>query len=262
MYSDSVLAAAEIGKKKIDFLSSNWIGYFVAAILAGIFIGFGIILIFAVGAPFASQDSPAVKLIMGLSFGIALTLVVFAGSELFTGNTMYMTIGLFKNKVKLSGFIKVLVFSWVGNLVGSLIIAFLAVYGGSIDHAMELFAKVTEIKMHSPFVELFIRAILCNMLVCLALWTSGRAKSEAAKILLIFWCLFAFIGAGFEHSIANMTLLAVGILGNPEIIELSWSGYLNNMLWVTSGNLVGGAIFIAGAYLLTTLKLKRKISLK
>lgn len=257
MYSQSVDAAAEVSIKKKNFMKNNFIGYFIASMLAGIFVGFGIILVFSIGAPFAAAGSPGVKLIMGASFGVALTLVVFAGSELFTGNTMYMTFGLMKKKVGILDFTKVLGISWIGNLAGGILLGILAVYGGSIKHALPFFANVSAAKMTAPALELFIRAILCNMLVCLALWTSSRTKSDIAKIFLIFWCLFAFIGAGFEHSIANMSLMTVGLLGNPDTAAISWPGFFYNMLWVTLGNFVGGAIFIAGSYLLTNTEFKK-----
>lgn len=102
--------------------------------------------------------------------------------------------------------------------------------------------------MTLPFSELFFRGILCNWLVCLALWMSSRAKSEAAKLVLIWWCLFAFIASGYEHSVANMTLLSVAVLlpNHPETISIA--GWLHNMIPVTLGNIIGGGVFVGMAY--------------
>jgi len=94
--------------------------------------------------------------------------------------------------------------------------------------------------------HLLIKGILCNMLVCLAVWTSARAKDDAAKIMLIFWCLFAFIGSGFEHSIANMTVIGIGRFVSPETVQ--WSHFWHNMIPVTLGNIIGGAFCIGAAY--------------
>jgi nitrite transporter NirC len=86
------------------------------------------------------------------------------------------------------------------------------------------------------------------MLVCLAIWMSTRAKEDTAKLLLIFWCLFAFIGAGFEHSIANMTLLGMALFLPHDPSVISWAGFANNLIPVTLGNIVGGAIMIGAMY--------------
>src|SRR5207244_8136494 len=114
-----------------------------------------------------------------------------------------------------------------------------------------LVMKVAAAKMNGPAVALFARAILCNWLVCLAIWMSARVDSDSAKCIVIFWCLFAFIANGFEHSVANMTLLGLALAGNhPETVSVG--GFAWNLLWVTLGNIVGGAVFVAGAYQVST----------
>ncbi len=247
MYIDSVNDAVQVGVKKVAFLKNNPLGYFIASMLAGIYVGLGIILIFSVGAPFAAAGSPAVKLVMGASFAIALTLVVFAGSELFTGNTMYLTFSGLARQTRIRDLLNIWTVSWAGNLVGSLAVAWLVVFSGSIDHAFPMIGNVSAAKMSVVPAALIGRGLLCNLLVCLALWTAGRTRSDAAKILLIGLCLFAFIGSGFEHSIANMTLLGMGLFAQAGE-GVSWGGYFYNLLWVTLGNILGGAVVLAGAY--------------
>jgi nitrite transporter NirC len=101
--------------------------------------------------------------------------------------------------------------------------------------------------MHAAPIALLARGILCNWLVCLALWMSARTKSDGAKCLLIFWCLFAFIASGFEHSVANMTLFAIALFGqHPDTVSIG--GMFYNLLWVTIGNIFAGTIFMAAAY--------------
>ena len=102
-------------------------------------------------------------------------------------------------------------------------------------------------KMAAPAAALFARAVLCNWLVCLALWMAARMTSDSAKCIAIFWCLFAFIACGYEHSVANMTLLALALIGNhPDTISIA--GMVHNLVWVTLGNIVSGAGFMGAAY--------------
>jgi nitrite transporter NirC len=111
--------------------------------------------------------------------------------------------------------------------------------------------KVAAAKMNASGEALFARAILCNWLVCLALWMAARVDSDVAKCVVIFWCLLAFIASGFEHSVANMTLLGLALAGHhPETVSLAGFGW--NLAWVTAGNAVGGAVFVAGAYYVST----------
>lgn len=253
MYSDDVNLAVETGRNKIKFLNQNPLGYFIAAMMAGVYVGLGILLIFSIGAPFAAVQHPALKLIMGVSFGIALSLVIFAGSELFTGNVMFLLFGFFKKRVTLLELSNVWIVSWLGNLAGSLSLAALAVYAHLVTKAMPLFDTVSHLKMTATPIELLGRGLACNLLVCLAIWTASRTKSDAAKLILIFWCLFAFIGSGFEHSIANMTLLAVSVISHTGT-GITWLGYAYNIFWVTLGNILGGGILLAGAYHLMSRK--------
>jgi len=102
-------------------------------------------------------------------------------------------------------------------------------------------------KMNAGAWELFVRGILCNWLVCLAVWTSGRARGDAAKLILIFWCLFAFIASGFEHCVANMTLLSLALMF-PHGPDVSLLGLSHNLLWVSLGNFVGGGVFVGMVY--------------
>ena len=251
MYLESVSIISKAAKVKIEYLKRSILSYMTSSVLAGTYIGIGIVLIFSVGAPLAASGSIFLKPVMGISFGIALTLVVFAGAELFTGNNMFMAIGLLKKEVTVSEVIKVWVFSWVGNLIGSLLLAYLVVASGAISHAANFIEKVSAAKMTMPALQLFLRGVLCNWLVCLALWTSSRAKSDSAKCILIFWCLFAFIACGYEHSIANMTLLGMSLFA-PHGAAISWLGFLHNMFYVTIGNIVGGGFFVGALYCVAT----------
>ena len=248
MFGDTVQLFLESAAAKARLLKTNPLGYFLSSMLAGIYVGFGILLIFAVGAAFAASDNPALKLVMGVSFGIALTLVIFAGSELFTGNAMVMTFGRLGKTVSSAQLGGVWGMSWLGNLAGAMLVAAVAVASGAMNGALPFFAKVAAVKMNLPWQELVLRGILCNTLVCLAVWTATRAKSEAAKLVLIWWCLFGFIGSGYEHSIANMSLLAVALIGSPDAPGISWAGYAWNLGWVTLGNTIAAVLVLAVPY--------------
>lgn len=249
MYTVDVERMVELAKTKAGYLRSNPMGYLLLSAMAGIYLGFGICLIFSVGAPFWADGSAGFKLVMGASFGIALTLVIFAGSELFTGNNMVCAMGAMAKAVTVKQVGQIFFYSFVGNLLGSLGVAWLIAQAGVVGQApqSDLLLKVAAGKMNGPAWELFVRGILCNWLVCLAVWMAARTTNDAAKILLIFWCLFAFVGSSFEHSIANQSILGLALF-LPHGPEVTWMGLAWNQLWVVLGNVVGGGIFVGGAY--------------
>ncbi|ASA23181.1 formate/nitrite transporter family protein [Paenibacillus donghaensis] len=250
MFTESVENITAIAVGKRDQMNKSLPRYALAALLAGAYVGIGIILIFSLGAPLAAVKSPLQPLIMGASFGIALTLVVFAGSELFTGNNMFFTVSTLAGRTSMWDTIKNWVVVFIGNVAGAVVLALLIRGTGLFSAASpeHLIFAASAKKMSLPFSELFFRGILCNWLVCLALWMSARAKSESGKLILIWWCLFAFIASGYEHSVANMTLLSVAVLlpNHPETVSVA--GWLHNMIPVTLGNIIGGGVFVGMAY--------------
>ncbi len=253
MYSVDVDRMIQTAVKKVAYQKSSPMGYLLLSALAGIYLGFGICLIFSVGAPFWAEGSVGFKMVMGLSFGIALTLVLFAGSELFTGNNMVCGIGALARAITLKQVGLIFFWSLIGNLIGSLSIAWLVAQSGVVGKApqADLLLKVAALKMQLPAWELFIRGILCNWLVCLAVWTAARTTNDAAKIMLIFWCLFAFVGSGFEHSIANQSILGMALF-LPHGTEITWGGFIWNQAWVVLGNMIGGGVFVGGVYWMTS----------
>jgi nitrite transporter NirC len=247
MYLDTVDQLAGTAAAKTAFLKRTPFGFWLSSMMAGAYVGLGIILIFSI----ASDMDPAYRaLVMGTSFGIALTLVIFAGSDLFTGHTMFMPLGVFRGRVTWGDLGWAWTLSWLGNLAGCAVLAllFVAGGGGAMLHSKSQFLMaVATAKMNAPVIGLLARAILCNWLVCLAIWTSARTTSDAAKCILIFWCLFGFIGSGYEHSIANMTLLLIALLGeHPDTV--TWSGLAYNLFWVSIGNIVAGTGIMALGY--------------
>ncbi len=248
MYQEEFLAVTQAADKKIQFSTTNPFGYFLASMLAGAYVGIGILLIFSVGGALNAAGSPFTKIAMGLAFGIALSLVIIAGSELFTGNVFVMTAGLLRRTVRPGKATVLMLLCYAGNLAGSILTGVLFYLSGLATGATGTFiASVSETKMSLPVGDLFFRAVLCNILVCLAVWSAYRLKSESAKLIMVFWCLFAFITTGLEHSVANMTLLTIALLA-PAEATVSLSGYLYNILIVTLGNIVGASLFLAIPY--------------
>ena len=246
MYKDEYMILAEGAKNKVHFLKNNLLGYIVASMLAGIYVGFGMILIYTLGDSLGG--SPLTKTIMGAAFPVALSLVVMAGSELFTGNNLAMTAGVLTKRVKISEALYLWIVCYTGNLLGSALLgAIYSAAGYTVGDTGVYFAAGALAKMSHSNMELFFRGVLCNICVCVAVWCSIKLKSESGKLIMIFWAIFAFISSGFEHSIANMTLFTIALLrpnGVPVTINLA----LNNLLFVTLGNIVGGVVFIGLGY--------------
>lgn len=252
MFSEDYSAVIQAAKTKSKYLNENPLGYFLASMLAGMFVGFGILLIFTAGG--LLSGAPYTKIVMGASFGIALSLVIMAGSELFTGNNFVMTAGVLGKSVGWNDLIKLWIVCYAGNWIGSVLLALMFHYGGfTAGPVGEFIASIAAAKMSIPAIPLFVRGILCNILVCLAVWCSFKLKSESGKLIMIFWCLFAFITSGFEHSVANMTLLTISLLA-PYDAAVSLGGYFYNLVIVTLGNIAGGAIFLAIPYFLISKK--------
>ena len=259
MYKTEVQKISDASVKKIAFMKKSPLSYILLSALAGIYLGFGIVLIFSISGPIAAAGGGAyLKLIMGATFGIALSLVIFAGSELFTGNNMVFAISSLEKRVGLGPIIILFIMCFIGNYLGSAFLAWLVVKGGSLPEASnQLILKVSAMKMSLSPQEAFIRGVLCNWLVCLAVWISLRAKEETARLIMIFWCLFAFIGSGFEHSIANQTLLSMAMF-LPHGPEISIAGFAHNQLYVVLGNLVGGGAFVGAVYWFASPSLKEE----
>ena len=220
--------------------------YLVSSALAGAYVGVAVVLLLSVGGPLADSGSPFAKLVMGAVFGVALTLVVFAGAELFTGNVMVMLHGVASRRTRPSQLAAVWVASLVGNVAGSIGFAAIVHGGGTLSGSPggALVRSIVDAKHAAAGPQLFWRAVLCNMLVCLALWMAARATSDGAKLAVLWWALLAFIASGFEHSIANATLFALGIFDGAA----DWSMLARNLAITVPGNVVGGGLLVGVAY--------------
>ena len=249
---------AQAAADKANTLRSRPVPYLVQSALAGAYVGVAVVLLLMVSSSFIKSGSVATKLVEGSVFGIALTLVVFAGAELFTGVAMTMIYGLVRSKTKVIDLVSVWVAALVGNFVGaaafSAIVAGSGVVGVSTGKGTSVYltalAGIVKGKVALSGIQLFWRAVLCNFLVCLGLWMAQRASSDAAKLVCLWWALLAFIASGFEHSIANMTIFMLGIFAHAR--GATFGHLFVNLLFTVPGNIVGGGLLVAGAYALPT----------
>ncbi|MET0519541.1 MAG: formate/nitrite transporter family protein [Burkholderiaceae bacterium] len=248
MYESSVTHFSEIAREKAGRLRRSPLGFFVAAMFAGAYIGIAMILALscAIGLPAGVRP-----LVLGATFGLGLILSTFAGAELFTGYVMYVGFGLARKTISAADAVKLLVVVWFGNLAGALILSALFVLagGGAVfaDGGTYLAAYASH-KVDASVIQLLSRAALCNWLVCLAIWTASRVASETAKCVVLAWTLLAFVAAGFEHSVANMTALTLGMFDASAHFDLV--GVIRNLVVVTAGNIIGAAVLVVGGYLL------------
>lgn len=258
MFHEEMEAVGNAAVGKVKFLKQKPGAYVVSAMLAGMFVGFGVLLAFTAGGILTEGGVPGVKLIMGGCFGVALSLVMMAGSELFTGSNFVMGVGTLQKKVSVKNTVLLWVVCWIGNLMGAVLLSVLyKLTGLGTGSVAAIIAQTAVTKMTMAPGQLFVRAVLCNILVCLALWCGMKMKSESGKLIMIFWCLIAFFTIGFEHSIANMTLMTIALL-NPAGEAVHISGYVYNLAVATAGNILGGVLFMAVPYHLISTDVKKE----
>ena len=252
--------AENVGVKKanLDF----W-GMFALAVLAGSFIGLGAefctLVITDTGLGFGLN-----KLLGGFVFSLGLILVVVAGAELFTGNNLIIMAWV-GGKLTLGQLMRNWVIVYFGNLFGSLgtavLMYFTRQWAFANYHVGATALNIANGKVNLSFTEGLARGILCNALVCLAVWLCLSGRSVTDKIMAILFPITAFVASGFEHSIANMYFIPMGLLlkGEPEVVaaagkvasdlvNLNLQGFIGNLISVTTGNIFGGGFMVAAIY--------------
>ena len=199
--------------------------------LAGAFIAFA-------GVAASIGGALGGKLASATIFPIGLTMVLLAGSELFTGNCLFL-MPLLRRNITAGHMLRNWVAVYLGNLLGSVAVAFLAVQCGALDGIAEAAVAAAVTKAALPFGVALLRGVLCNFLVCLAVWMAFCAQSAGGKVVSLFGPIFLFVLCGFEHSVANMYYIPAGIF-LAENGEVTWLSLWQNLLPVTLGNMVGG----------------------
>jgi formate/nitrite transporter len=259
--AEMALKAEQIGVRKAQMPALTM---FVLAILAGAFIAMGALFATTVAAGTSGVLAYGVaRLLVGLVFCVGLILVVVGGAELFTGNNL-IVMAWAGRKVTTAALLRNWVIVYLGNMVGSLgtaVLVFLGrqyTFGGGAVGAAAL--TIANSKVHLGFVQAIALGILCNTLVCLAVWMSFSARSTIDRIAAIIFPISAFVAAGFEHSVANMYFIPIGLLiktfdptfaagAQIDLSRLTWVSFLyNNLLPVTIGNIIGGGVLVAAVY--------------
>lgn len=244
----------------------------ILGIFAGVFIGFGAQFATLVGHDMGKYLGVGfTKLVMGAVFSVGLMLVVIAGAELFTGNNLVVLSALDK-KTTWGRVLRNWTIVYIANFIGSILLVYLIIWSGlwkTNNYGTGAFAlKIANGKVNLSFLAAFSRAILCNWLVCLAVWMAIAARHVVGKIFAILFPIMAFVASGYEHSVANMFFIPKGILlkSYSEVVNaaglslnslsnLTWGGFLvKNLIPVTLGNIVGGAFFVAFLYWVVFLK--------
>lgn len=229
---------------------------FMLGLLAGGFIALGA-MFYTIIAADAELSFGLKRLLGGLVFSLGLVMVVVAGAELFTGNNL-LVMAWADGKIGWKEVLRNWLVVFVSNFFGAVFIAVLVVFSGHPqlnDQAIaDQYLKIAEIKCNIPPVQAIFSGILCNVLVCLAIWMAQAGRSVIDKFIVVVFPIAAFVAAGFEHCIANMYFIPVGIMikSQYEFIgvgaSISWAGLIHNLVPVVFGNLIGGSVLVALVY--------------
>lgn len=241
--------AVGVAKARLPALAMVMLG-----ISAGGFIGLGAlnsVLVFADPA----LSFAASRLLGGLAFSLGLVLVVIAGAELFTGNNL-LVMAWADGRITAGEVVRNWIVVYLANAAGAIglaVVVWLSRHGDMNQGAVAAqYVSIAAAKTALPFWEAFFKGVLCNLLVCLAVWMAMAGRSVTDKILAVVFPISAFVAAGFEHSVANMYLIPLGILlaaGAPAAGPVpDWAGFTSNLLPVTLGNIAGGSIMVAAVY--------------
>ena len=237
-------AISKIGEKKAAATTFELV---VFGILAGIYIAFGANVATAVLSG-GTLDAGLARFLAGSVFSVGLMLVLIPGSELFTGNIL-MTIGFIYRKYSLIKVLRNWLVVFFGNFLGAIVIAWLVFNSGLLGRLGDLTsmgtvaAGIAQTKLQLSFTEALCRGVLCNMLVCLAVIMSIASKSVVGKIFGIYFPIMAFVASGYEHSVANMFFLPMGLMVKGEFVSNFFSIF-KNLIPVTIGNIIGGLLIV------------------
>lgn len=241
---------SELAQQKSQY---SFVQLALLSFLGGAYIALGGLLavLLAGNLPMWQAENPGmVKFVFGAVFPLGLILVALAGAELFTGNNSYFAAGVFMRNISWADVLKNWILVFLFNFLGALFVAYFLAHQTELlnENQTEFIIKIGVKKIHHTFQVAFFRAIGCNWLVCLALWMAYKAKSVSGKMLAIWFPVMAFVAMGFEHSIANQFFVPLAIFSGADIGWLDF--FSHNLLPVTLGNIVGGAIFVSGIYVM------------
>jgi len=255
--------AESVGVKKAQL---DLISLVALAVLAGAFIALGAMFATTVLAGAEAMPFGISRLLAGVVFGLGLMLVVLGGAELFTGNTL-MVMAWAAGKLSLAAMLRAWAIVYAGNFIGAAGTALLVFLSGQYlagrGAVAAVVLKIAADKTALPFGHALFLGILCNVLVCLAVWLALGARTTSDKVLAVLFPVSAFVAAGFEHSVANMYFIPLGLFvkawGPPDMwaslaasaasyAGLTWPAFMASLIPVTIGNIIGGGALVGGVY--------------
>ncbi|MGZ8629772.1 MAG: formate/nitrite transporter family protein [Actinomycetota bacterium] len=261
--------AALVETRGVAKANGPFVSTFVLGVLAGAFIALGAVLSTMIGT--ASELGYGItRWLSGIGFSLGLILVVVAGAELFTGNNL-IVMSVVSGKVPVARLLRNWTIVYVGNFVGAVSVAvfvWLGDWGAQDEGAVGATALgIAAVKAGLPFWTVLWRAVLANALVCLAVWLATGGRTIVDKVFAIIFPISAFVASGFEHSVANMYFIPVGLLlerdvpeaaANPALAGLDLAGFGTNLVAATIGNIIGGAVLVGLVYWFVYLRPKRE----
>jgi formate/nitrite transporter len=250
-----------VAKAHLSLLSMAMLG-----VLAGVFIGLGA-LYFVLIKSDATLGFAVSQVLGGFAFSLGLILVVVAGAELFTGNNL-LAMAWADGKISTFDLLKNWVIVCCTNFIGAAGLALLVFYSGHLEMnngaIADQYLKIAAAKCSLPFWTAFFRGVLCNILVCMAVWMAFAGRNVFDKAVAIIFPISAFVAAGFEHSIANMYFIPMGMLVKASshigvnADAVSWVGLSSNLVPVILGNLIGGSVFVGFVYYIIYLRARHE----
>lgn len=252
-------------KSGVNKADQGWLELLISAFLAGAYVAIAAKASTVVGHDIASYLGYGLaRLMIGSVFSLGLLLVVICGANLFTGNTL-LVMAYLNGKTSLPKVLRNWGLVFLGNFVGALTVVYI-IYQTNLWQANQSLVGVSILqtavsKVNLSFSEAFFRGIMCNWLVCLGIWAMTAAKEIAGKVAVCYFIIMAFVASGFEHVVANMYYIPIGLLlkGHPQLVELAglegaltsfniWNMFSQNIVPVLLGNIVGGAFFVGTLY--------------
>lgn len=234
---------SNLGIKKYEMCRDEPGRFFARSIVAGLYLGIATMLSVTLGTLLFQNNPTAAKIAVAGSFGIGLVIIVILGSELFTGNCFTTMIPIYGKKLKFIQIIPMWIICYLGNFIGIALVCFLFVKSGSNHDLFVPYIKsVVTGKLSFNVLELFIKGVLCNFIVCVGAYVGMKMQDDTAKTIIMMIVVMAFVLPGFEHSIANMGYFTLGTTALGSSFD--WSSLPLHMLISTLGNIIGGGVLL------------------
>ncbi|WP_051229022.1 formate/nitrite transporter family protein [Paludibacterium yongneupense] len=227
-------------KQKV--LNTEPLRYFLSAMMAGALIAVVLAVAIKLGQAFYTTGTPVYYASVAGFFGVALVTIIVCKVELFTSNIMYFSVGVLARQTTVINALKSWMMVYLGNLAGVVVFAWVFAQAGALGALPKdnVLFQVLEHKIHADTMTIFWRGVLCNWIICLAVWVPMRLVGDSAKVAMTMFLVFVFFFAGYEHSIANMAFFALGVLQGSDL--MTWPNIVHNLIPATLGNIVGGGV--------------------